>query len=241
VKLTLILLLTLLSGQARAETELFDAVRRGDTATIRLAIRSGADPNGRNYVGATALIYAAGFASPENMRLLLDSGAEVNAKTNLGATALMWSTGDTAKVSLLLEGGAEVNAKAKDGTTALVSAALRGNIEAMRLLIAHGADAKASADELLRAAYKRENPDMRQFLAEAGIKLNDVKQLGARSLGPNAGNPAMLLELLNAGADPNEGALLVAVKVPVLGLASFNGSAEAVRTLIEHGADPNRP
>jgi ankyrin repeat protein len=149
VKLTIVLAATLLGGlMLRAETGLFEALRNGDVATIRTLVRSSADLNSRNYIGATPLMYAAAFASQECIRLLLDSGADVNATSKAGATALMWATGDTAKVRLLLERDAKVNMKAKDGTTALVSAAFRENVDAMRLLMARGADAKGSADAL---------------------------------------------------------------------------------------------
>jgi ankyrin repeat protein len=173
--------------------------------------------------------------------LLLDSGADVNATSKAGATALMWATGDTANVRLLLEHDADMNAKAKDGTTALVSAALRGNVAAMRLLIARGADAKASAGELLRSAYRHDNPEIRQLLAEAGVEAKNLKQLGAPPFRGSLGNPGMVRKLLDAGADPNAGVLLVTVKFPVLGLASFQSPAETVRTFVEGGADPNLP
>src|SRR5436309_237180 len=136
MKSTIALSAVLLGGLAlRAGTDLFEAVRNGDLTMAKALLRAGADPNSRNYVGATALMYAAGFASPDYIRLLLESGAKVNATSNGGATALMWATGNTANVRLLLERGADVNAKAKDGTTALGSAAVRGNVDAMRLLI----------------------------------------------------------------------------------------------------------
>jgi ankyrin repeat protein len=225
----------------RAETGLFESIRNGDLATMRALLRSGVDPNSRNYVGATPLMYAAGFASPEYIALLLDSGADVNATSKAGTTALMWATRDTTNVRLLLEREADVNAKAKDGITALVTAAIRGNVDAMRLLIARGADVKGSAGELLRSAYSHENPGVRQVLAEAGVEPKNLKALGAPVFRGSLENPAMIGKLLEAGADPNAGVLLVTVKFPVLGLISFQSSAEAVRTLIEHGADPNRP
>src|SRR6266567_7085376 len=104
MKSTIALAAVLLGGLGlRAETGLFEAVRNGDLATMKTLLRSGVDPNSRNYVGATPLMYAAGFASPECISLLLDSGADVNATSKAGATALMWATGHAANVRLLLE------------------------------------------------------------------------------------------------------------------------------------------
>jgi len=224
-----------------AETGLLDAIRNDDTAAIKRLIHSSANLNSRNEVGATPLMYAAGFASADCMRLLLDAGAEVNATSNAGATALMWATGDTAKVRLLVEHGAQINAKAKDGITALVTAAFRGNVDAMRLLIEHGADARASAGDLWRAASRRENPDMRRLLTEAGLELKGANLLTDALMFPRVASPKFIQQLLDAGADPNEARPHVTVKFPVLSLAVYRGSAEAVEVLIDRGADPNRP
>jgi hypothetical protein len=57
----------------------------------------------------------------------------------------MWAAHDAAKVRLLIDRGADVNRGRPDGTTPLISAALRGNIDAMRLLAASGADLHGGA------------------------------------------------------------------------------------------------
>ena len=232
----------LLTGSAAwAETGLLDAIRNDDAPAVQQLIHFGADLNGRNEVGATALMYAAAFASPDYVRLLLDAGADVNVASNGGATALMWATGNTAKVRLLLEHGAQVNAKAKDGTTALVTAGLRGNVDAMRLLIARGADAKVSPGELLHSAWSRKNPDMRQLLAEAGVDLKGTKLIADALRAGDGVSAGLVRKLVDGGADPNETHVQVTVKFPVFSLATHLRSAETVRTLIDRGADPNLP
>lgn len=223
------------------ETGLFNEIRNGNLGEIGALLRKGADPNSRNYVGATALMYAAGFASPECMRLLLEYGADVNATSNAGATALMWATGDTRAVRLLIERGADVNARTKGGTTALGTAAIRGNVGAIRLLIDSGADVKSSAGELIRSAYNQDSHEVRLFLAEVGVAPTDLKTLGGMAFRGTLGDIGMLRKVLDSGADPNTTVLLDTVKFPILGLASSQGSAEIVRSLIEHGADPDRP
>ena len=65
-------LCALLSG---AETSMFDAIRNGDTARVQALLKSGADPNQRHEMGATALMYAAAFSTDECVRVLLDAGA----------------------------------------------------------------------------------------------------------------------------------------------------------------------
>src|SRR5262245_62753309 len=60
MKLIAVLVAVLLSGlEVQAETELFEAVRNGDARLVRTLIRSGADPDTRNELGVTPLMYAA--------------------------------------------------------------------------------------------------------------------------------------------------------------------------------------
>src|ERR1700741_131199 len=63
-------------------TPLMNAAAFGSLETMRLLIEKGADVNGRNTGGATALMWAVSdFAK---VRLLVDRGADVNIATNSG-------------------------------------------------------------------------------------------------------------------------------------------------------------
>src|SRR5262249_49756347 len=129
--------------------------------------------DGRDEIGATPLMRAVATSSAQRVRELLDSGADPNARSNKGATSLMWATGDGAKVRLLLDHKADINATTKDGDTALMTAARRGKLDVMRMLIARGANPKASpgaASELLRIAYG-DRPEEREVLSSAGVSL----------------------------------------------------------------------
>jgi ankyrin repeat protein len=194
-------------------------------------------PTGRDDMGATALMRASAVSALSDVRVLLDKGADPNAVSSGGATALMWSTGDPAKVRLLLDRGATANVTTKDGDTALVTAARRGNVDVMRLLLAHGADPATSPQvkaELLRIAYN-EHPAIRQLLSDAGLQLDALARSGTPSLAnypmSNADAVRALLEL---GASPNPRG-----RFPVLALAAFQGQLNTARVLLEHGADPN--
>jgi ankyrin repeat protein len=191
----------------------------------------------RDEIGATALMRAVATLPAQRVRELLDSGADPNATSNGGATALMWATGDLIKVRLLLDRGAAVNAKTKDGDTALVTAARRGTLDAMRLLIERGANPKTSSNaavELLRIAYG-DRPEERDILSSAGLSLSDVKQNGAPTLaGYSVSNPEAIRVMLDLGASPNPRG-----RFPLLGAAAFQGQVDTTRLLLDRGADAN--
>ena len=217
-----------------AETSMFDAIRNGDTVRVQGLLKSGADPNQRHENGGTILMYATAFSSVECVRVLLEGGAEVNGTGKNGATALMWGTRDSAMVRLLLERGAEVNAKTKNGITALVTAARNGNIDSVKLLLAHGADPKASENsgaELLRIAYLSNSPGLRQILRAASADMKESAQLGLMPASLFA-YPERVKDFLDKGG--------VTGPFSTLGAAAAGGHIEAMRLLLERGADPNQ-
>ncbi len=220
-----------------ADSGLIDAARADDARAVKSLLKAGADPNGRDDIGATALMHAAAFASVECMRALLDGGADAQAISSGGATALMWATGDVRKVRLLLDRGAAPNARSQDGTTALITAARRGNVEVMRLLLARGAAPKGAANEtaeLLRIS-RSDHPEISQLLANAGIELKALAQSGPPSLANYPVTNASAVEaLLDQGASPNPRG-----RFPMLSVAVFQGQPATVRLLVERGADLN--
>ena len=234
-----------------AANDLFDAVRAGDARLVKALLKSGTDLSARDDIGATPLMYAAALPSQDCLRALLDGGADVNASTKTGSTALMWATGDAATVGLLLDRGAEVNAKTKIGTTALLTATRRSNAEAMKLLLAHGADPKAATQDgsdLLRAAYvnpgavfngSRSNQEIIQIVAEAGIELRSADQLGPTPLLAGLGDSTILQRILGAGAVPNEVTRAPGQTVPNLEFGVAAGDKDFALVLLEHGANPN--
>ena len=78
---------------------------------MKLLLDSGANANGTNATGATALMWAA--TDIEKVRLLLSRGADVNVASQRGRTALQSaarSDGSAAIVRLLLDAGADAKA-----------------------------------------------------------------------------------------------------------------------------------
>jgi ankyrin repeat protein len=187
---------------------LIAAVRADDVRAVKMLLKDGTDPNERDDFGATALMHAAAFGSLECMGALLDGGADVQAVSQGGATALMWATVDTRKVRLLLDHGAAPDVRLKDGTTALVTAARRGNTDAMRLLLVRGAAPQPAANEkaeLLRVAHS-DHPEIQSLLDGAGIELKQLAVSGLPSLANYSVTNADAIEsFLALGANPNPG------------------------------------
>lgn len=246
-------------GQGPSATAvLLGQIRAGDTQMVERALRSGADPNTRDASGATALMYAAAFASDATMRALLDKGADVNAANQSGATALMWATHDSDKVRLLLSRGVQVNAARADGATALLGAALRGNQQVVEMLIAAGADRQIGRVAapwpvtFPQIALTTNDPAIQRFVAPPErIALNPAEwtpppltrwlltSVYSWRPQPVSTNAGLVKLLLDAGASPNEIVSQLALTVPVLSRVARLGDVDTMRVLLDHGADPN--
>jgi hypothetical protein len=104
------------------------------------------------YTGDTALHIASAGYQTEIVRVLLAAGADVRARNRRGQQALhaaavgspgskMWNpTAQAATIVCLIEAGADPNAIDMDGVSPLHRAVRTRSAEAVRTLLAHGAD-----------------------------------------------------------------------------------------------------
>ncbi len=101
-------LLLTLPAWASVNSDLLDAARKGNTATVQSLLSQGADVNTTDQFGGTALMVAAVNGHVATVEALIDAGADVNKKHNFGKSAKMLAEekGHTAVVDLLAQAGA---------------------------------------------------------------------------------------------------------------------------------------
>lgn len=178
----------------RGQTALMWAVAQGHHDVVSALIDAGADVSGRSRVrprlmsnegvfggafdhgvvenlgGFTPLMFAARRGDVEGARLLLAAGADVNDLAGNHASALVLAvhSGHGPLAAFLLDQGADPDADGA-GYTALHAAVLRGDLDAVTALLAHGADPnvrvergtpgrRASEDWILKAQYVSATP-----------------------------------------------------------------------------------
>ena len=216
------------------------AVLYGDEQAVRVLLDNGADPNVTNDVGATALMWAAD--SGEKARLLLAHHADANAKSADGRTPLMIAAGRPGSLGIveaLLDHGAALSAQAPSlfgVTSPLVEAAAAGDEAVIRLLLARGADVKATGFLPLLMALRSSCSACADLLLAATPPplLTQTLLLSA----PPVDSAAATVWLLDHGApvnaqDPQGRTILM------LAAASEAVPVNVVSALIARGADVN--
>ena len=152
-------------------TPLMRAAINPHPEVVGVLLAAGADVNGADQYGGTALMEAASSqADIEVLKTLLAAGAKVEAKGFHGITPLMRATANEnpEAIRALLDAGADVNARDDGGETALMKAA-SDNVEAVRALLAAGADVSARSKDgetaLMKAASGGDAESVRALLS----------------------------------------------------------------------------
>ena len=199
------------------QTVLMTAARTGSADTIAALLRAGAAVNAKeNWLGETALMWAAVENHPAAVQRLVAGGAEIDGRSALqtyppmnypatglvrmamprgGWTALMYAArqGSLDAARALAEAGADLNLTDPDRTTALHLALVNSHFDVAAMLVDHGADpniADVTGKAALYTAVDARNED-RLFSRPIPKRSNKINSL------------QIMTRLLDRGSNPN--------------------------------------
>ena len=207
--------------------------------TLTRLLKMGADPNAHNDDNATALIWAA--KDFEKTRVLLAHGAKVNAMSSDFRTPLMVAArrpGGAPIVKLLLDAGADVNPNKRPAaqSSPLLEAATGGNAASFELLLTHGAKLTSDTEPILVQSVVNGCAKCVDLLVPK-VTDKDV-YTGALQDSAFAADARTIAILLEHGADPK--AFDGFGRTALMSLATSDSyPLDAVKLLVEHGADVN--
>jgi uncharacterized protein len=244
-----------------AATALYAAAANADPQIAAMLLAAGADANARLLSGETPLMQAAERGNLETVRVLLSRGANPNAKeANGGQNALMWAISERhpAVTAELVRHGADVNDRSNNGFTALMFAAQVGDAESARVLIGAGAKAhdvmpKTGLTPLIIAAATGRTK-VAALLLDQGADPDAVAADGFTALhhaAKHRDTVEMVGALLRHHARPNVrlsqkkptvlASGIVLQGATALAVAAEINNLDAVKVLVDGGADPSIP
>lgn len=240
-----VLLLAVATLQA-ADVRLIEAVKAGDSKTVRSLLALHANVNAAEADGFTALHWAAQRDNLEIADLLLRAGANVKAASqyNITPLSLACTNGDAQMIDRFLKAGADPNGTSEEGQTALMTAALTGKVDAIKLLVVHGAKVNVKepwkGQTALMWAASEGNADAASLLIEFGAEVNATSNSGFTPLlfAVRNGHIDAAKVLLAHGAHVND---VAPDGTSALGMAAVNAYYELAMMLLDHGANPNAP
>ncbi len=200
------------------ETALMMASRSGGVAVVRLLVAQGADVNAATTGGHTALMWAVAERHTDVVHVLAEIGADVHARTAV-RTRPARASGYERKEPRVLSRFEAVNPAAlprdgdgdpprpEAGFTPLLHAVLAGNLDAVRVLLAAGANVDEAGPDgvtaLMLALIKR-HEEITLFLLDQGADPNPADAgYTALHLATATGQLAVAEALLARGVDPN--------------------------------------
>lgn len=242
------------------ETALMTAVRTGDPTAVRVLLARGADVAARDAThGQTPLMWAAARGHAEVVHVLAEAGAEVDARTDsapgptrryvfaippvTGFTPLIFAArgGHLDAVRALLDAGADVSAELSDGQSVLVVAAANANWDVADYLLDRGAD-----PNLAGAGWNALHQTVRTRRMNVGFgapgpipsggvdSIDVIRKMLARGVDVDA-------RMTRNGMWDGQRNRLNRLGATAFFLAAKVTDVEAMRVLVEAGADPTIP
>jgi ankyrin repeat protein len=248
------------AAQGDGMTALHWAAFRDDVDVVRLLIQAGANVQAQTRLGGqTPLLMAAKNGDAAMINLLLYAGADAKSPDSLGTTPLMIAaaSGNADAVKALLDHGAEINGKeTAHGQTALMFAAALNRSAAAKVLLERGADPNILSKVIKLEAMRydldgnplpppKEEPPAAKSPAASKPQEPAAKAPASAEAGPAKTKPAEPATSSIAVTGANGKGPRKSLGANVMGgltallYAARDGQMEAVRTLVDGGADIN--
>ena len=221
-----------ISGTAHAQSTLADRIEAGDRKKALEMIAAGANVNQAQPDGTTPLHWATYRVDRELVERLLKRGAKADVVNRYGASPLHEAVrlASPELTGILLEAGADANAANEDGMTALMLTARTGNVAVAELLVKAGADVNRveqyKGQSAVMWAAGENHPEMVAFLVASGA---DVSIRAKATDWPS-----------QISSEPRVQYRPVGGLTPLL-YAARAACLACVKTMVEAGADTNRP
>ena len=199
-------------------TAIIPSASSGHLEIVKILIKEGADIDAQDKDGITALMEASVMGHLKVVNALLDNGADPDVKAHSEVTALWLACGEglTEVVRALIKKGADAANVRVDGITALMTAAVGGHADVVSLLLENGADMLAVDTEGLTSLHNAaENGTVAALKAQVEFRTDDV------------GGDNFLDTMSTQGFTP-------------IIIAAAHGHTDAIKYLIEAGADANK-
>lgn len=154
---------------------------RGRNEAVKALLAKGADINAVDDAGVSALFLSIGANQPAVVKTLVANGARTDITPE--SSRSLWGFALHSKcnecIEALLDGRTDVNAKDRFGRTPLMLAVDAGRLDAMKILLAKGADVHVQDFDYhsaLTRARKRKDPAIIQLLLDYGAGLPDTNK-----------------------------------------------------------------
>jgi ankyrin repeat protein len=250
-------------GMAAPDTNLLlvEAARTRDMQKVQALLKDQVDVNVRGSDGGTALLWAVHWDDLHTADLLIRAGADVNATNEyrVAPLSVACTNRNPVLVKRLLDAGAQPDIASAAGETPMMTCARTGSADAVKALLARGADVNAvepalKQSALMWAAAER-HANVVRLLIERGADVRAATRHGFTPLhfAAREGDIEIARMLVAAGVDvdivskadpslkgrgPAYDAMRSDGSTPLL-VATVRGHATVARFLLEHGADPN--